>query len=374
MKKNLTKLLTIGSILLPLTAQAQLGYQVNIEELTSPTNPLADVNCVEQIVNDRNFQKLVDEAFSEYTYIGNTERKAKLEFVSGLFIAAVQQECPEQTDLIFGDNGIVPIYIRHQYNEEYQQDMPVFIQIKLSTMTQFAQYNTAILVTDKCDYKVTDTIYKADMPQEGDELPWSGDCSDHYVAGNLSDDAHINLAGQALLGNEHEYYLDFASGDYTRAFPGLLLEDVTWSTEDKIVTFSNLHNAIKFQRNFTNTLSKSSFCQDSKKLCTYLVSLDNIQKDSSMSTGNDKDGFFWKTTGGTAAVTAALAWNAAAAAGTATGGILSTIAASASAVPVWGWVVAGVIVAGAGIYSLIPQEIRHQEEVVVMAGPLMIKK
>ena len=238
---------------------------------------------------------------------------------------------------------------------------------------EYLDMRTGIMVYNKRDNTAGDVIKVGDIKK----LYWSKDCSDHVIWDNLDDDAAVNVAGQKTFssygGSKHEFFLDFEEGNNRRVFPGLVLMDETWSTQEKLVTFTNLPTAIEAAKKFQTNLKNSS-CSN-QGLAVYVVALDVRKTD----TKTNKTGWAIAASvgGGTLAyigLSAALATTSAVAATGSMALVNATLAGAsvASSVPVYGWVVAGVLVAAAGVISLIPGEIENIQQVMVISGPYNI--
>ena len=236
---------------------------------------------------------------------------------------------------------------------------------------EFLDLRTGIMIYNKRSKIPGDVIKLSDIKQ----LYWSDECSDHTIADNLDDDAAVNKAGQQVFssygGSDNEFFLDFEEGNDRRAFPGLVLMDKTNSTTEKIVTFTDLPSAIDAAQNFQSAL-KNSECS-SQGLAVYVVALD-VKKDTT-----DKDDWvLGASIGGGVMAFAGLATALSATTLVAATGSMAlvnatlAVAGAASAVPVAGWIVAGVAVAAAGVISLIPGEIENIQQVMVIAGPYNI--
>ena len=241
-------------------------------------------------------------------------------------------------------------------------------------MVDYMSIRTGILVSNKKDLAPGDVFELSSIPKKEKIFP--DQCSDWVIWDNLDDTAAVNKTGQKVFsdaiygGRKNEFFLDFADGDNMRAFPGLVLMDKTWSTTEKIVTYNNLNTGIEKTQSFAQGL-RGTACQG---LAVYSVILD-VKRDNSR----------WNKTGwaiGASVGGGAFAWvgisAAAAATGSTavTGGIASAMlstAAGASAVPVWGWIAAGVLVAAATVVSLYPAEIEKLEQVMILDGPYIVQ-
>ena len=141
------------------------------------------------------------------------------------------------------------------------------------TLFDYANIKTGILVINKRNLKSGDIVKLSDLPKG--EYFYSSDCSDHFIWWNLNDSSPVNLAGQAVFtefgGSKNEFFLDFPEGAGRRAFPGLVLEDVTGNASEYIVFFNNLKVAVNKIQQFTDKL-KGSTCTN-QNLAAYLVVL-----------------------------------------------------------------------------------------------------
>lgn len=221
-----------------------------------------------------------------------------------------------------------------------------------------ATFNVNIDVEKLFDYITIPTgvlVYKSNLSQNSvlklSSIPkkqkfFSSGCSDHNIWNNLDDDAAVNVAGQQTFtefgGSENEFFLDFAEGDNKRAFPGLVITDVTNSTEETVVIYSNYKTARTRIKTFVNALKGKQCSQQG--LSAYLVS---VGKASNISTSG----------------------HAGAATGIAAGGAVLAGAAAVSTIPIIGWVVGGVALAASGVLLLSPKEIGDIPEVTILDGP-----
>jgi hypothetical protein len=232
------------------------------------------------------------------------------------------------------DRGI--IYFSHN-SKEYGFDFSI------SEMFDNIMIRTGVLVINKRNLSPNKVLKLSDIPKK--KKFFSDECSDWTIWDNLDDDAAVNVAGQAVFneygGAKNEFFLDFAEGDNRRAFPGLVLMDKTWSTQESIVTYMNLKTGIKKVQQFAEKL-KGSQCSN-QGLAVYLVALD-VSKDSATARrgamaaagaiGVTAGAIAVKTAGaaaGTAAATGAAATGAAAGTAAAATGAAATGAAAGTA-------------------------------------------
>lgn len=238
-------------------------------------------------------------------------------------------------------------------------------------MFEYINIRTGIFVYNNRTKSYPDVVKVSDIPK----LYWSDSCSDHTIWDNLDDDAAVNVAGQRTFkeygGADHEYFLDFEKGNDMRAFPGLVLQDVTSSTEEKIVAYSNFIAGKQAAQNFAAALQNSACSNQS--LAVYLVALDTAPDP------NNKDAWAIGASigGGAMALIGLGAWAATGTAVAASGSMLLVntvlgLSATASAIPVAGWIIAGIGVAVAGVISLTPTKLQDIEQVAIMAGPYNI--
>ena len=175
--------------------------------------------------------------------------------------------------------------------------------------------------------------------------------------------------------------------------------DKTGSGSESIVAFNNLHTSIKAAEDFAAALKGSACARDG--LSVYTVALNTQKLDDQKNTigaGKEVWGYAAGITGGATtlvvgsaalkalgiatavttkiltaahltAATAAAATAGAAAATTTAG----TVAASVGWVPIAGWIIAGAIAIGTGIYVLYPHEIVDLPAVMVLDGPHIIQ-
>ncbi len=225
---------------------------------------------------------------------------------------------------------------------------------------------TGILVINKRNLHTNEILEKDSLPKSTSKTNpyrfFSDECSDHAIWDNLDDDAAVNQAGQAIFteygGSANEFFIDFAVGDDNRAFPGLIIEDVTYSTEERVVSYTNLKTAIERTRQFANKL-KGGSCSN-QQLSVYLVAL-NVQKQT-QNTSSQSAG--WRDVTATSTGIAA-----GVGAGTAIASSLGLIAAGSATIPVAGWIVAGVAGVAAIGFALWPTNIANIERVMILDGP-----
>ena len=311
-------------------------------------------DCMRRVSDNADFKKaMTEEIFKDpsmLTQEGATQNKSK---IMGLIAGEVILNCMANLGtLTKSANGKV----------WYERDNKKYaFQFKMDELFQYINIPTGVMLYNKPSLSVGDVIKLSDIKK----LYWSDECSDHTIWDNLDDDAAVNKAGQSVFsqygGTDNEFFLDFEEGNDRRAFPGLVVMDESWSTTEKIVSFNNLHAAIAATQSFATALNGSACSNDG--LSAYVVAL-NVEKDST-----DKNA--WSVgvgvTGGTAILVSTLAVK------TTVGASLLTAAGASSSVPVYGWIVGGILAATAGIISLIPGEIANIQQVMVMDGPYLIR-
>ena len=227
-----------------------------------------------------------------------------------------------------------------------------------------------IVVINKRNLATNSILKLSDIPKK--QKFFSDGCSDHTIWDNLDDDAAVNVAGQAVFseygGSEHEYFLDFAEGDNRRAFPGLVIQDVTGSSEEKIVSYINIKTAIERTQQFAEKL-KSGKCFN-QGLSVYLVAL-NVEK-APINTSDNRDTSAYVTSGvaGVGLTTGAIATGVGMAGGaTLSAAALGTTATGVAWIPVAGWITAGVLGTAAATIALWPQTITDIQQVMILDGP-----
>lgn len=317
-------------------------------------------DCMRRISNDTNFQKaMTEEIFKNPTTLTQenaTQNKSK---IMGLIAGEVLLNCmPDLGTLTRSANGKV----------WYPRDGKTYaFQFKMDELFQYINIPTGIMLYNKPNLAIGEVIKLSDIQK----LYWSDECSDHTIWDNLDDDAAVNIAGQSAFsqygGSQNEYFLDFEEDNNRRAFPGLVLMDKTGSTTEKIVSFNNLHSAIGAAQGFANALNNSACSNDG--LTAYVVAL-NVQPSA---TNKDEYAVAAGVGGGAfALLTTAAAVKAGGLIAAAT--TLKSVAwLSASAIPVYGWIIGGVVGAVAGGISLYPGEIADIQRVMVIDGPYIIK-
>lgn len=280
--------------------------------------------------------------------------------------------------------------------------------IDVSTLFDYFQTQTTIMVYNNRIGKTWDPIKNDDIKN----LYWSDACSDHTIADNLDDDATVNIAGQKIFtefgGTKNEFFLDFEQGNNQRAFPGIVIEDETNYTEEKIVVFTHLPTAIKKAEEFAKNLQNSN-CGN-QGLAVYLVSLagnqhdensteeeeeedensteelvdnnpNNIKLSENINTndsGSGKTGSIIMGTGvgiGTIIVGGSTITGISilGAASYSIAGWLITAGLSAEAVPVVGWIVGTAAVIVGGAIMLAPADIADIEQVYILDGPHLVR-
>ena len=201
-----------------------------------------------------------------------------------------------------------------------------------------------------------DIVKKTDMPND---YFFDSDCSDHWVRANLSDDAAVNVAGQAAFGNKNEYFLDFPVGKSCRAFPGLVLGDLGgWGGKEKIISYSNYLSARKALTSFSGALQNTACSGGGQNLAVYLVALNvlpanlsDVQSAPSEKSGNSG----WVIGGGIGAA----------------GSTAAAIFIGSNPV---GWIIGAVGAAGAAVAgTLIPKDLANIDQVLILSEPEIIR-
>ena len=230
----------------------------------------------------------------------------------------------------------------------------------MSTVFEYLDMRTAILVIDKRNLLVGSKLKLSDIPEK--QKFFTDECSEHTIWDNLDDDAAVNIAGQSVFnefgGSSNEFFLDFAEGDNRRAFPGLVLRDKTGSTEESIVIYRNLKIGLERANQFAEKL-KNSACSD-QRLAVYLVSIQNQRDSGSNNAAALGTGI---TTGvGLASATAGTALVAYSA--------LGTTAMVAGGIAAIGGAAVFLIAAPVATYMLLkPTDIEDIKEVTILDGP-----
>lgn len=244
--------------------------------------------------------------------------------------------------------------------------------INVDNLFDHFETQTAIMVYNNRNKRTWDVIKSSDIPK----LYWSNKCSNHTIWYNLDDDASVNVAGQNIFteygGTDDEFFLDFEKGNDMRAFPGIVLQDVTASTAENIVVFTHLPTAIKKAKAFADKL-QNSHCSN-QGLSVYLVSLAGTHSQTGVK-GNETAAKWIAGTGvgiGTIMV-GGVAVAAKGILGAVVGSSLIAAGASVSWVPVAGWIIGGAALVAGGIISLVPTKIADIESVYVLDGPHIIR-
>lgn len=233
---------------------------------------------------------------------------------------------------------------------------------------------TGILVINKRNLMPNSVLKLSDIPKKEKFFPDA--CSDWTIALSLTDldhglddNAAVNVAGQAVFseygGSQHEFFLDFAEGDDKRAFPGLVLQDVTMSGEERIVYYTNIKTALQRTQQFYEKL-KGGPCSNSN-LAVYLVALNVQQGTMQQTSGDHKTGT--NIASGIAVGGVATGAIATGVGMTAIGGSLTAAAAASAAIPVAGWIVAGVAGIAAAGFAMWPTKIANIQQVMILDGP-----
>lgn len=310
-------------------------------------------NCMHAISNDENFKDIMtSEIFPDASMLTQetvTENKSK---IMGLIGSELLLHCAQNlSTLTKRANGKV----------WYKRDGKTYaFQFKMDDLFSYLNIPTSIMVYNNRNLKSGDIIKLSDIPK----LYWSDECSDHVIWDNLDDDAGVNIAGQKVFsqygGSDNEFFLDFEEGNNRRAFPGLVLMDKTHSTKEELVSFNNLPTAIKAAQQFASALNDTRCANDG--LSVYVVSTKVQELESGTGWGIAAG-----IVGGTAAIVGISTYT------TLTTTLLTAAGVSATSAPVVGWIVAGVLAAAAGIFSVIPSEIDAVNQVMVLDGPYLIR-
>ena len=263
--------------------------------------------------------------------------------IYNLLVANVREYCLGNIGAIAKNGGTGTIQFEH--------NKQIFsFNFTVEKLFKYFPMRVAMLILKDSTKKPNDIIKKSELPTN---YWWNKYCSDHIIWSNSDDDAAINQAGQAAFtefgGAEHEYFIDFPVGKSCRAFPGLILQDITGSTVEGIIVYNNIQLGLQRLIEFTNALKGRQCSKDG--LSAYLVAIDaTIPTESTHIFGD---------------VTAGLG------AGTATAGGI-TIAVAGLSNPV-GWVLLGTGAVAAGLGSLIPTDIADIQQVAVIDGPYLIE-
>lgn len=328
-------------------------------------------NCAQRIINDGVFAEKVREIVGNDRAKAGEVLQAKADDIRLLLLAKMFD-----TDAGFCKNEIVDIAKQKTLELAFDVDGRTY-QFDIDVDRLFDNFNTqtAIMVYNNRSKKIWDPIKNIDIKKSY----WSDSCSDLTIWDNLDDKASVNVAGQQIFseygGTKNEFFLDFEKGNTQRAFPGLVLEDVTNSTEENIVIFTHLPTALKKVESFAKNLENSS-CGN-QGLAVYLVSIaGNPDK------GNSGHGTAGAVTAGTGvgigaimlfggtyiAGSGILALSAAA-----IGTTIMSVGLSASAIPIVGWIVGGAALVVGGVITLIPADIANIDQVYVLDGPYIIR-
>lgn len=131
----------------------------------------------------------------------------------------------------------------------------------------------AFFVYNNATKKPGDIVRLTDIP----ELYWSNECSDHTIAFNLSNKAGVNIAGQRVFSpifnqDKYEYFLDFQQGNNRRIFPGLVLLETQFikGIQERLVMTAP-DKADEYAKQFANALA-NTVCKN-ENLVVYTVDL-----------------------------------------------------------------------------------------------------
>mgnify|MGYP000874290887 CR=1 FL=1 len=278
-------------------------------------------------------------------------------------------------------NEIVDIARMKTLKLSFDVDGKIYrFDIDVDTLFDYFPTQTAIMVYNDRSKKIWDQITNDSIKS----LYWSDECSDHTIWENLDDSAAVNVAGQQIFteygGTKNEFFLDFEKGNNQRAFPGLVIEDVTGNTEENLVLFTHLPTALKkfdaFAKNLENTTCGN------QGLAVYLVSVAGTP--DSKNNINVAAGKGFEPGGGTGrnigagvgigiGVPVLAGMTTAALGATTTGAIMSFGLAAAGTMNPVGWIVGGVALVAGGIIALVPTDIADIKQVYVLYGPYIIR-
>ena len=286
--------------------------------------------CVENIYQDQEaWHDKIANIFSnedDLSQAAVTKNKNKL---YNLLAQNLLKICPADVLEIFNEK-------EGKINFEYN-DKLYALEFNPKELQKYLNIETGILVINNTQLSPGDILTKSQTPK--DTKFFSAACSPHSIWYNLDDDAAVNKAGQAAFNDKtNEFFLDFARGDNMRAFPGLVLMDITGSTQEKIVTFPNLAAGKNATSLFTEKLLKNTNCNN-QGLAVYTVAL-KVAPDTS----TDKR---------------ILAVAASSGYAIATGTTLGIISGA----------ILGVAALGVATYSLYPEELRQIDQVMIVDGP-----
>ena len=313
--------------------------------------------CVDKISADTTWQSKASEIFGGVAELDDAiveQNKAKIyTLLSDRFTAL----CGEELVLIAKTSGSRAEVAFNHNNKKYAFDFDV------DKIFNNVGMQMGIMVINRRDLYPTKVLKLSEIPKK--QKFFSDACSDHIIWDNLDDDAAINVAGQAVFseygGTEHEFFLDFAEGDNKRAFPGLVIQDITGSNEERIVAYTNIKTAVERTKQFADKLQKSQCSQ--QNLSVYLVAL-NVQELSRSHTNEIAAGSVSGAGLATGGIAAGIAAHGAAAGGTAAAGI-----GAAGITAIAGFAV-GVVAAGAAAYFILkPNDIANIQQVMVLDGP-----
>ena len=269
--------------------------------------------------------------------------------------------CTDKISYLAGlDKGLIH-YTRD--NKKYAFDF------KVADLFDYIQMPLAIMIYNKTNLTPGDVIQLSDIPSGSAGRYWSDACGDHSIWDGVDMDTAVVKAGKQaftdyMTNSRNEFFIDFPEGDDRRAFPGLIILDKRGSTTEEIVRYSNLVKAKSVAQNFTTGLKNNAGCQN-QNLAVYVVNT-NISKSSS---SNDTG---WQIAAGIGGGSLALVGiNTAIISNVSLSTAAATVLTS-SAIPVVGWIVAGVAAITAGVITTLPKEIQHIEQVMVMDGPYII--
>lgn len=205
-------------------------------------------------------------------------------------------------------------------NPKLEFDIMMLLRVPESSTATPEKTPIAFFVYNNATKKPGDIVRLTDITK----LYWSNECSDHTIAFNLSNKAGVNIAGQRVFSpifnqDKYEYFLDFQQGNNRRIFPGLVLLETqfTKGIQERLVMTAP-DKADEYAKQFANALA-NTVCKD-ENLVVYTVDLGTTFTQSD--TGID-----------------------------------------------WGLALGGPLVG-----ALVPQKIKHINQITIKSGPYQVKK
>ena len=241
-------------------------------------------DCMTKISNDQDFQnRMTSEIITDDSLLTQEGAIQKKSQILNLIAKKTLELCQQDLSTIAKRANGKVWHPRNGKTYAYQ--------FKMTDMFQNTNLKTAIFVYNKSTLGPGDTVKLSDIQK----LYWSDKCSDHRIWDNLSDKAAVNIAGQRVFsqygGSDNEFFLDFEEGNNRRAFPGIILAEITnqgHNQSEAIVMFNNLITADQAASQFASALNGTACSNDS--LSVYVVQFNadtNFENETKKTWWND---------------------------------------------------------------------------------------